>query len=481
MNPIEQRKQLLTRRSFLGLSSTCLGAAALNSLLNESAIGQNSGAPLSGMPHFAPKAKRVIYLFQSGGPSQHELWDYKPKLADMVGNDLPPSVRGNQRVTAMTSGQLSFPIVPSLYNFDQHGKSGALVSELMPHTAKIVDDLAFIKSMHTEAINHDPGITFFQTGAQLAGRPSIGAWLDYGLGSMNEDLPSFVAMVSIGSGNGGQPLYDRLWGSGFLPTKHQGVKFLASGDPVLYLSNPPGVQSQTRRRFLDDLARLNELTGSEYGDPETSTRISQYEMAYRMQTSVPELNDLSDESQATLDRYGPDVQRPGSFARNCLLARRLAERDVRFVQLFHRGWDQHTRLPSGIRNQARDVDQPQAALVQDLKERGLLDDTLVVWGGEFGRSVYCQGRFTEEVYGRDHHPRCFTMWMAGGGVKPGVTIGETDDFSYNIVKDPVHVHDLHATILHLLGVDHTKLTFHYQGRDFRLTDVHGKIIEPILA
>ena len=481
MNPIEQRKQLLTRRSFLGLSSTCLGAAALNSLLNESAIGQNSGAPLSGMPHFAPKAKRVIYLFQSGGPSQHELWDYKPKLADMVGNDLPPSVRGNQRVTAMTSGQLSFPIVPSLYKFDQHGESGAWVSELMPHTAKIVDDLAFIKSMHTEAINHDPGITFFQTGAQLAGRPSIGAWLDYGLGSMNEDLPSFVAMVSIGSGNGGQPLYDRLWGSGFLPTKHQGVKFLASGDPVLYLSNPPGVQSQTRRRFLDDLARLNELTGSEYGDPETSTRISQYEMAYRMQTSVPELNDLSDESQATLDRYGPDVQRPGSFARNCLLARRLAERDVRFVQLFHRGWDQHTRLPNGIRNQARDVDQPQAALVQDLKERGLLDDTLVVWGGEFGRSVYCQGRFTEEVYGRDHHPRCFTMWMAGGGVKPGVTIGETDDFSYNIVKDPVHVHDLHATILHLLGVDHTKLTFHYQGRDFRLTDVHGKIIEPILA
>ena len=481
MNPIEQRKHLLTRRSFLGLSSTCLGAAALNSLLNKNAIGQNSNPSLSGMPHFAPKAKRVIYLFQSGGPSQHELWDYKPKLADMVGNDLPPSVRGNQRVTAMTSGQLSFPIVPSLYKFDQHGESGAWVSELMPHTAKIVDDLAFIKSMHTEAINHDPGITFFQTGAQLAGRPSIGAWLDYGLGSMNEDLPSFVAMVSIGSGNGGQPLYDRLWGSGFLPTKHQGVKFLASGDPVLYLSNPPGVQSQTRRRFLDDLARLNELTGSEYGDPETSTRISQYEMAYRMQTSVPELNDLSDESQATLDRYGPDVQRPGSFARNCLLARRLAERDVRFVQLFHRGWDQHTRLPSGIRNQARDVDQPQAALVQDLKERGLLDDTLVVWGGEFGRSVYCQGRFTEEVYGRDHHPRCFTMWMAGGGVKPGVTIGETDDFSYNIVKDPVHVHDLHATILHLLGVDHTKLTFHYQGRDFRLTDVHGKIIEPILA
>ncbi len=483
MNPVDDRKQQLTRRSFLSLSSTCLGAAALNSLLAEESFAQNGQAfgGLTGLPHFAPKAKRVIYLFQSGGPSQHELWDYKPKLKDLVGEDLPPSVRGNQRVTAMTSGQLSFPLVPSVYEFAQHGQSGAWVSELMPHTAKIVDDLAFIKTMHTEAINHDPGITFFQTGAQLAGRPSIGAWLDYGLGSMNQDLPAFVAMVSIGSGNGGQPLYDRLWGSGFLPTRHQGVKFLASGDPVLYLSNPPGVNSSTRRRFLDDLVRLNELTQDEYGDAETRTRISQYEMAYRMQTSVPELNDLSDESQATLDRYGPDVLKPGSFARNCLLARRLAERDVRFIQLFHRGWDQHTRLPSGIRNQARDVDQPQAALVQDLKERGLLDDTLVVWGGEFGRSVYCQGRFTEEVYGRDHHPRCFTMWMAGGGVKPGVTYGETDDFSYNIVQDPVHVHDLHATILHLLGIDHTRLTYHYQGRDFRLTDVHGRIVEPILA
>ena len=483
MNPVDDRKQQLTRRSFLSLSSTCLGAAALNSLLAEDSFAQSGQAfgGLTGLPHFAPKAKRVIYLFQSGGPSQHELWDYKPKLKDLVGEELPPSVRGNQRVTAMTSGQLSFPLVPSVYEFAQHGQSGAWVSELMPHTAKIVDDLAFIKTMHTEAINHDPGITFFQTGAQLAGRPSIGAWLDYGLGSMNQDLPSFVAMVSIGSGNGGQPLYDRLWGSGFLPTRHQGVKFLASGDPVLYLSNPPGVNSSTRRRFLDDLVRLNELTQEEYGDAETRTRISQYEMAYRMQTSVPELNDLSDESQATLDRYGPDVLKPGSFARNCLLARRLAERDVRFIQLFHRGWDQHTRLPSGIQNQARDVDQPQAALVQDLKERGLLDDTLVVWGGEFGRSVYCQGKFTEEVYGRDHHPRCFTMWMAGGGVKPGVTYGATDDFSYNIVQDPVHVHDLHATIFHLLGIDHTRLTYHYQGRDFRLTDVSGRIIEPILA
>ncbi len=483
MNPIDDRKLQLTRRGFLGLSSTCLGAAALNTLLAENAFAQSSQSfgGLAGMPHFAPKAKRVIYLFQSGGPSQHELWDYKPKLADMVGADLPPSVRGNQRLTSMSAGQLSFPIVPSVYKFAQHGNSGAWVSELMPHTAKIVDDLAFIKTMNTEAINHDPGTTFFQTGAQLAGRPSIGAWVDYGLGSMNQNLPTFVALVSMGTGNGAQPLYDRLWGSGFLPTRHQGVKFLASGDPVLYLSNPPGVQSGTRRRFLDDLARLNALTLEQSGDPETQTRITQYEMAYRMQTSVPELNDLSGESQATLDRYGPDVMKPGTFARNCLLARRLAERDVRFIQLFHRGWDQHTQLPNGISNQSRDVDQAQAALVMDLKERGLLDDTLVVWGGEFGRSVYCQGKFTEAVYGRDHHPRCFTMWMAGGGVKPGISYGETDDFSFNIVKDPVHVHDLHATIFHLLGIDHTKLTFHYQGRDFRLTDVHGKVVEGILA
>lgn len=483
MNPVDDRKQFLSRRSFLSLASTSLGATALNTLLSQDLYAQNPKVfgGLPGLPHFAPKAKRVIYLFQSGGPSQHELFDYKPTLVDMVGQDLPPSVRGNQRVTTMTSGQESFPLVPSVYGFSRHGDSGAWVSELMPHTAEIVDDLCFIKTMHTEAINHDPGITFFQTGAQLAGRPSIGAWLDYGLGSMNQDLPTFVAMVSIGTGNGGQPLYDRLWGSGFLPTRYQGVKFLASGDPVLYLSNPPGVGSTTRRRFLDDLAQLNQLTRDEFGDPETSTRTTQYEMAYRMQTSVPELNDLSDEPESTFERYGPDARKPGSFARNCLLARRLAERDVRFIQLFHRGWDQHTRLPGGIRNQARDVDQAQAALIKDLKERGLLDDTLVVWGGEFGRSAYCQGRFTKEVYGRDHHPRCFTMWMAGGGVKPGITHGETDEFSYNIVKDPVHVYDLHATILHLLGIDHTKLTYHYQGRDFRLTDVHGEVVNNILA
>ena len=486
MNPLDDRKLLFTRRNFLSLASSSVGAAALTTLFNQDLLAQSraglqTGTGMPGLPHFAPKAKRVIYLFQSGAPSQHELFDYKPRLAQLVGTDLPPSVRGSQRVTSMTAGQQSFPIVPSVYNFSQHGQSGAWVSDLMPHTAAIVDELCFVKTMHTEAINHDPGITFFQTGAQLAGRPSIGAWLDYGLGSMNQDLPTFVAMVSVGSGNGGQPLYDRLWGSGFLPTKHQGIKFLSSGDPVLYLSNPPGVDSNTRRRFLDDLARLNQLTRDEFGDPETSTRITQYEMAYRMQTSVPELSDLSDEPESTFERYGPDSKRPGSFARNCLLARRLAERDVRFIQLFHRGWDQHTRLPSGIANQARDVDQAQAALVLDLKERGLLDDTLVVWGGEFGRSVYCQGKFTETVYGRDHHPRCFTIWMAGGGVQPGMSYGETDEFSYNIARDPVHVHDLHATMLHLLGIDHTKLTYQFQGRDFRLTDVRGRVVDGVLA
>jgi hypothetical protein len=486
MDPILDYEWLLTRRHFLEMASTGVGVAALSTLFNEDLTAQTAASQqvppgLPGLPHFAPKAKRVIYLFQSGAPSQHELFDYKPSLARLSGTDLPPSVRGNQRLTAMTAAQQSFPIAPSVYEFSQHGQSQAWVSELMPYTAAIADDLCFIKSMHTEAINHDPGITFFQTGAQLAGRPSIGAWLSYGLGSMNQDLPTFVAMVSIGSGNGGQPLYDRLWGSGFLPTEHQGVKFLPTGDPVLFLSNPPGVDENTRRRFLNDLARLNQQTRDEFGDPETSTRIAQYEMAYRMQTSVPELTDLSNEPESTFERYGPDSRRPGSFARNCLLARRLAERDVRFIQLFHRGWDQHTQLPTGIRNQARDVDQPQAALVTDLKERGMLDDTLVVWGGEFGRSVYCQGRFTEEVYGRDHHPRCFTIWMAGGGVKAGTTYGETDEFSYNVVRDPVHVHDMHATVLHLLGVDHTRLTYQYQGRDFRLTDVGGKVVEGVLA
>lgn len=486
----EALERWLSRRRFLELASTGIGSAALATLFGQDLLAQAPGAPpaggaatgaLNGLPHYAPKAKRVIYLFMSGAPSQHELFDYKPTLAQMVGEDLPPSVRGNQRVTTMTAGQTSFPLVPSKYPFTQHGQSGTWVSSLMPHTARIVDDLCFVHSLHTEAINHDPGITFFQTGAQLAGRPSIGAWLSYGLGTMNADLPTFVAMVSKGSAQTGQPLYDRLWGSGFLPTRYQGVKFLSTGDPVLYLSNPPGVDDATRRRFLDDLGELNTLKEAEFGDPETATRIAQYEMAYRMQSSVPELTDLSDEPESTFELYGEDSRKPGTFARNCLLARRLAERDVRFVQCFHRGWDQHTRLPQGIERQAGDVDQAQAALVTDLKNRGMLDDTLVVWGGEFGRSAYCQGVFTEETYGRDHHPRCFTMWLAGGGVRPGVSYGETDDFSYNIVRDPVHIHDLHATMLHLLGIDHTRLTYEYQGRDFRLTDVHGAVVDGILA
>ena len=480
MDPLEK---LLTRRRFLELSSSGIGAAALATLYNEDLLAQvpNAVGGLPGLPHFAPKAKRIIYLFQSGAPSQHELWDYKPKLAELRGTDLPPSVRGEQRLTAMTASQSSFPLVPSLFKFEQHGESRAWVSELMPHTAKIVDDLCFIKSMHTEAINHDPGITFFQTGAQLAGRPSIGAWLSYGLGTMNSDLPTFVAMVSKGSAQAGQPLYDRLWGSGFLPSRYQGVKFLATGDPVLYLSNPPGVDEGTRRRFLDDLEKLNRQKEEEFGDPETSTRIAQYEMAYRMQSSVPELTDLSDEPDSIFELYGEDSRQSGTFARNCLLARRLAERDVRFIQLFHRGWDHHTRLPRSIQRQAKDVDQAQAALVQDLKQRGMLEDTLVLWGGEFGRGPYSQGVLTEDNYGRDHHPRCFTIWMTGGGSKPGITYGESDDFGYNVAADPVHIHDLHATMLHLLGIDHTKLTFQFQGRDFRLTDVHGKVINSLLA
>tara|TARA_A100001037_G_scaffold36151_1_gene28023 strand:+ start:52 stop:1503 length:1452 start_codon:yes stop_codon:yes gene_type:complete len=477
-------ERLLARRRFLELAGTGIGSAALATLFGQDLLAQ-TGTPagvgsLPGLPHHAPKAKRIIYLFMSGAPSQHELFDYKPALTDLAGQDLPPSVRGDQRVTAMTAGQDSFPLVPSKFPFAQHGQSGAWVSELLPHTAQIADELCFVKSLHTEAINHDPGITFFQTGAQLAGRPSMGAWLSYGLGSMNADLPTFVAMVSKGSAQTGQPLYDRLWGSGFLPTRYQGVKFLSTGDPVLYLSNPPGVDQDTRRRFLDDLGALNGLKEEEFGDPETSTRIAQYEMAYRMQSSVPELTDLSDEPESTFELYGEDSRTPGTFARNCLLARRLAERDVRFVQCFHRGWDQHTRLPQGISRQAKDVDQAQAALVMDLKQRGLLDDTLVVWGGEFGRSAYSQGIITEETYGRDHHPRAFTIWMAGGGVKPGFTHGETDEFSYNIVRDPVHIHDLHATMLHLLGIDHTRLTYPFQGRNFRLTDVSGRVVQDVL-
>ena len=486
MHPHPQDGLRLTRRHFFSRGATGIGIAALSSLLNqdlraaEDAPSATSGLP--GLPHFPPKAKRVIYLFQSGAPSQMELFDYKPRLAEFRGAELPDSIRMGQRLTGMTSTQSSFPVAPSLFQFAQHGNSGAWVSELMPHTAKIADQLCFIKSMHTEAINHDPAVTFFQTGAQLAGRPSIGAWLSYGLGSENKDLPAFVVMISQGTGNpNDQPLYDRLWGSGFLPTKYQGVKFRSLGDPVLYLSNPPGFAPDDRRRFIDDLGQLNRLELDEFGDPEIATRIAQYEMAYRMQTSVPELTDLSKEPARTFELYGDDARKPGTFAANCLLARRLAERGVRFIQLFHRGWDQHVKLPKQIVGQCRDTDQASAALVLDLKERGLLDDTLVVWGGEFGRTVYCQGKLTADDYGRDHHPRCFTVWLAGGGVKPGITHGATDDYCYNITSDPVHVHDLHATILHCLGIDHTKLTFKFQGRHFRLTDVAGNVVKPVLV
>jgi hypothetical protein len=475
----------LSRRDLFGHMATGIGAAALAALLKQDGMCEELPLAVPGadhLPHFAPKAKRVIYLFQSGAPSQMDLFDHKPKLADLRGTELPDSIRQGQRLTGMTSRQTSFPIAPSKFRFAQHGKCGAWASELIPHTSKLVDELCFVKSLTTEAINHDPAITFFQTGAQLAGRPSIGSWLSYGLGSENRDLPAFVVLVSQGSGNpADQPLYDRLWGSGFLPTRYQGVKFRAGGDPVLYLSNPPGVDAATRRQQLDDLAALNQLKLERYGDPEIATRIGQYEMAYRMQTSVPELADISDEDPKTLDLYGPEVKRQGSYAYNCLLARRLAERGVRFVQLFHRGWDQHVKLPEQITAQCRDTDQPTAALISDLKQRGLLDDTLVVWGGEFGRTVYCQGTLTADDYGRDHHPRCFTIWLAGAGVKAGSSWGETDDFSYNVTKDAVHVHDLHATILHLLGIDHTRLVFKLQGRYYRLTDVHGQVVKGLLA
>jgi hypothetical protein len=487
MNPLLESHLILTRRHFFGRASLGLGTAALVSLLHEdqakAAEPAATGAGgLPGLPHFAPKAKRVIYLFQSGAPSQMDLFDYKPKLQDLRGTELPDSIRQGQRLTGMTSGQDSFPVAPTMFKFARHGQSAAWVSDLMPHTAKVVDDLCFIKSMHTEAINHDPAVTFFQTGNQLAGRPSIGSWLSYGLGSENRDLPAFVAMISQGSGNpNDQPLYDRLWGSGFLPSQYQGVKFRSVGEPVLYLSNPPGMNAAGRRRFLDDLAKLNQLKLEESGDPEVATRIAQYEMAYRMQTSVPELTDVSGEPQRIFDLYGPDARKPGTFAANCLLARRLAERGVRFIQLFHRGWDQHTKLPKQITGQSRDTDQPSAALITDLKQRGLLDDTLVVWGGEFGRTVYCQGKLTADDYGRDHHPRCFTVWLAGGGIRGGMTLGATDDYSYNITQDPVHVHDLHATLLHCLGIDHTRLTFRFQGRYYRLTDVFGNVVKKVLG
>jgi len=477
---------LENRRQFFGRMATGIGTAALASITNPHLFGApaSSGGEAGVLDtlHHAPKAKRVIYLFMSGAPSQLETFDYKPTMHDWFDKDLPESISMGQRFTTMTSGQQRFPCVGSIYKFNQHGEHRAWVSELLPHTASIVDDIAIIKSVHTEAINHDPAITYIQTGHQLPGRPSMGSWLSYGLGGESEDLPSFIVLHATWTGRKeAQALYSRLWGTGFLPSEHQGVALRAKGDPVLYLSDPPGVDSISRRHMLDGLAELNALRFQETGDPEINARIAQYEMAYRMQTSVPDLMDLGDESKETLELYGPECQTPGTFASSCLLARRLAERGVRFTQIFIRGWDQHGNLPRDIKNQCRDIDQGSAALVKDLKRRGMLDDTLVVWGGEFGRTIYCQGKLTKTNYGRDHHPRCFSVWMAGGGIKPGIVYGETDEFSYNIVENPVHVHDLNATILHCLGIDHERLTYRFQGRDFRLTDVHGRVVKDLLT
>jgi uncharacterized protein (DUF1501 family) len=465
---------LPARRQFLRGTSSALSSVALASLLDRSCTVPATAAGGAS----TRRAKRIIYLFQSGGPPQQDLFDYKPYLDQVHGEETPASVFGGQRLTGMTAGQSSFPVARSIFDFRQHGQSGAWISEVMPHLAKVADELCFVKSMHTEAINHDPAITFLQTGFQLAGRPSMGAWMSYGLGSENENLPAFVAMLS---GSGDQPLYDRLWGAGFLPSVHQGVRFRSGKDPVLFLNNPEGISPHLRRQTLDDLADLNRLHLAEVHDPEIETRISQYEMAYRMQASVPELTDISDEPESTFQLYGEDARKPGTYANNVLLARRLSERGVRFVQLFHRGWDTHGSLPKQLRQRARETDQSTAALIADLKQRGLLDETIVVWGGEFGRTVYCQGDLSPNNYGRDHHPRCFTMWMAGGGFQPGLSYGQTDDFSYNIVDRPVSVHDLHATLLHCLGIDHEQLTFKFQGRHYRLTDVHGKIVRDLLS
>lgn len=487
VDPVLQLQDSINRRTFLK-RGTGLGLAALFTMLGSESFALD-GKPkfqqvggLPGLPHFPPKAKRVIYLHQSGAPSQMDLFDPKPELEKFRGQELPDSIRNGQRLTGMTSGQKSFPVAPTIFKFKPHGESGLLLSELLPHLAEVIDEVCFIKSMNTEAINHDPAITFLQTGSQLSGRPSMGSWLSYGLGTQNKDLPAFVVLTSIGHGNtNDQPLYDRLWGSGFLPTEHQGVKFRNTGDPVLYISDPEGIDRATRRDMLTEIASLNKIRLLSARDPEISTRISQYELAFRMQASVPELTDISHEPANVLDMYGPNVKTPGTYAYNCLLARRLSERGVRFVQLYHRGWDQHGDLPNQIRRQCDDTDQPSAALIKDLKQRGLLDETLIVWGGEFGRTVYSQGNLTMTDYGRDHHPRCFTIWMAGAGIKKGISYGKTDDYSYNIVENPVGVHDLHATILNILGIDHKRLTFRYQGRDFRLTDVSGELVHAVMA
>lgn len=473
----------ITRRHFFGKMSVGLGSAALGSLMIPGLGGCNNKESLvmpAGAFHFAPKAKRVIYLFQNGAPSQLESFDYKPLLNKMMGQDLPESIRQGQRLTGMTSGQDKFPLVGSKFAFKQYGQSGAWVSELFPHISKIVDDLCIIKSMHTEAINHDPALTFMQTGAQQGNRPSMGSWVSYGLGSENQNLPAFCVLLSRGRGNG-QGVYAKLWTNGFLDSTHQGVQFSSGEDPILYLNNPEGTDMNSRRLLLDNLGKLNDMTFQEFGDPEIKAKIQQYEMAYRMQMEAPAITDIKKESDAILKMYGPDVAVPGSYAANCLLARKLSESGVRFVQLYHQGWDQHGNMVGEMPLQAQDVDQPTAALIMDLKQRGLLNETLVIWGGEFGRTNYCQGTLTENNYGRDHHPRCFTIWMAGGGIKPGIVYGETDDFGYNIAENPVHVNDLHATLLHLLGLDHERLTYKHLGRYYRLTDVAGQLVPGIMA
>jgi len=472
-----------TRKRFLSTMGMGVGSLALGSLLMPDLFGGNNSddnAFAPGIPHFAPKAKRVIYLFQNGAPSQQELFDYKPKLRELTGQEIPPSVRGTQRLTGMTSGQSTFPLVGSFVDFKQHGQSGAWVSDLLPYTAKIADELCFVKSIYTEAINHDPALTFLQTGAQQGNRPSMGSWLSYGLGSENKNLPAFTVLLSRGIGNG-QGVYSKLWSNGFLDSVHQGVQFSKGEDPVLYIKDNDGIKRNERREMLDNLSELNSLSYNQFGDPEIATRIKQYEMAYRMQTAVPEVMDLSKEPDSIVNMYGPDCLVPGTFAANCLLARKLSEKGVRFVQLYHQGWDQHGNLPFEIASQAKDVDQASAALVMDLKQRGLLDETLVIWGGEFGRTSFTQGKLTKENYGRDHHPRCFTVWMAGGGIKPGITYGETDELGYNIIKDPVHVHDFQATILNQLGLDHEKLIFKHLGRRYKLTDVSGKVVRDIIG
>ncbi|MGI8602359.1 MAG: DUF1501 domain-containing protein [Verrucomicrobiales bacterium] len=473
---------LINRRVFFSRLSLGLGGAALGHLLGgDVARGTMAaaGKGILGQPHSSPRAKRAIYLFMSGGPSQMDLFDYKPRLSQDNGLELPDSVRKGQRLTGMSANQASLPLAGSVFKFQQHGKCGHWMSELLPHLSSVADDLCVIKSLHTEAINHDPAITFFMTGSQIAGRPSLGSWLSYGLGSDNDNLPAFCVLVT--KGKGGQPLYSRLWGSGFLPASHQGVKFLPTPEAMMFLKNPAGVSTEARRKLLDRLNDLHHIEFERTLDPEINDRIAQYEMAYRMQTSVPEVTDLSGEPAHVVEMYGADARTPGTFAANCLLARRLIERGVRFVQLFHQDWDHHGGLPGGIRSECKQTDQPAAALIKDLKQRGLLDDTLVLWGGEFGRTAYSQGKLTVGDYGRDHHPRCFTAWATGGGIKPGVSHGETDDYSYNIAKDPVHVHDWQATALHLLGVDHERLTYKYQGRRYRLTDVHGNVVKELLA